>query len=52
MRVAHSATRPASAGRIQRARNGAAKREAAVSSRLDSSKARCPRTISGSWATR
>ena len=52
MRVAHSATRSASAGVIQRARNGAVNREAVVSSRLDSSKARWPRTISGSLATR
>ena len=52
MRVAHSATRSASVGLIHRARNGAVNREAVTSSRSDSSKARWPRTISGSCSTR
>ncbi len=51
IRVAHSATRPASIGLIHRARNGAVKREAVANSRSDSSKARWPRTISGSCST-
>ncbi len=43
---------PGLRGAIHRARNGAVNREAVASSRSDSSKARCPRTISGSCSAR
>ncbi len=52
MRAAHSATRSASGGAIQRARNGAVNRDAVASSRSDSAKARWPRINPGSCSTR